>query len=75
MSSLPSLSGRELITALQKVGFVVKRQKGSHIVLRREDPYCQTVVPDHKTLDRGTLHAILRQAEITGSELERLLSA
>lgn len=74
MSSLPSISGRELIAALQKAGFIIKRKKGSHIILRRENPFCQTVVPDHKTLDRGTLHAIVRQAEITSAELERLLS-
>lgn len=74
MSVLPTLSGRELVSILQKAGFIVKRQKGSHIILRRDTPFCQTVVPDHKALDRGTLHAILRQAEITSIDLERLMS-
>ncbi len=59
MSQLPRLSGRELVKVLCKVGFVVKRQQGSHIVLRRENPWAQSVVPDHKELDRGTLRAIL----------------
>ena len=46
--------------AVQRVGFRVIRQVGSHIVLRRDEPFCQVVIPDHKTLDRGTLRSILR---------------
>ncbi|MEM8963838.1 MAG: type II toxin-antitoxin system HicA family toxin [Acidobacteriota bacterium] len=69
MSKLPRLSGRQCVRALEKLGFHVKRQKGSHIVLRRDDPFAQTVVPDHKELDRGTLRAILRQAQISVDEL------
>ena len=73
MSSLPVLSGRMLAAALTKAGFAVKRQRGSHLILRRDNPFCQVVVPDHKTLDRGTLRGILRQADISSTELERLL--
>lgn len=72
MSSLPVLSGRELVAVLEKAGFTVKRQKGSHILLRRNNPFCQAVVPDHKVLDRGTLRALLRQADISIAELEHL---
>jgi predicted RNA binding protein YcfA (HicA-like mRNA interferase family) len=51
----------------------VVRQSSSHIVLRRDDPFAQVVVPDHKELDRGTLRAILRQASMSVDELvERL---
>ena len=74
MSQLPQISGRELVKVLCKVGFVVKRQQGSHIILRRDDPWSQTVVPDHKELDRGTLRAILRQTDITIHELLSLLN-
>lgn len=74
MSSLPVISGRELVEVLEKVGFSVKRRKSLHIIMRRDDPFCQTVVPDHKTIDRGTLRAILRQADISSTELKRLLS-
>ena len=73
MSSLPVISGRELVSVLQKVDYAIKRQTGSHIILRRDDPFSQVVVPDHKTLDRGTLRAILRQADMPKSELEKLL--
>ena len=61
MSTLPRISGRECVAALEKAGFVFKRQQGSHMVLRRDDPFAQVVVPDHKDLDRGTLRAIIRQ--------------
>jgi len=44
-------------------------------MLRRNAPFAQTVVPDHRTLDRGTLRAILRQAGIDVDDLIRLLDA
>ena len=49
------LSGQEVRRILEQVGFIYKRQKGSHMILRREDPYSRVVVPDHKTLRLGTL--------------------
>jgi predicted RNA binding protein YcfA (HicA-like mRNA interferase family) len=67
------LSGRECVRALLKAGFVVRRQEGSHIVLRRAEPFAQLVVPDHKTLDRGTLRAIIRQAGLTVEAFTGLL--
>ena len=72
MSSLPRISGRECIKALLKVGFVQRRQHGSHIILRRTEPFAQLVVPDHKELDRGTLRAIIHQAGLTVEEFVRL---
>ena len=59
--------------ALGKAGFLFKRQEGSHIILRRNDPFAQLVVPDHKELDRGTLRAIIRQAGISVEEFAKLL--
>ncbi|MGE0642344.1 MAG: type II toxin-antitoxin system HicA family toxin [Nitrospira sp.] len=73
MSKLPSLSGRACMKALERAGFVVKRQEGSHVILRRTQPFAQLVVPDHKELDRGTLRAIIRQADLTVEEFLRLL--
>lgn len=73
MSPLPRISGRECIKALQKTGFYVRRQRGSHIILRRDDPFAQLVVPDHKQLDRGTLRAIIRQAGLSVNEFIELL--
>jgi len=73
MSKLPVLSGRECVRALEKADFYFKRQRGSHIILRRDTPFAQVVVPDHKTLDRGTLRAIIRQAGLSVDEFVSLL--
>lgn len=73
MSKLPRISGRECVKALLKVGFYQKHQVGSHIVMRRDNPFAQTVVPDHRELDRGTLRAIIRQAGLTVEEFNKLL--
>jgi len=73
MSNLPRISGRECIKALEKAGFYFKRQEGSHVILRRDDPFAQLVVPDHKELDRGTLRAILRQSGLGVDEFVKLL--
>ncbi|MBZ0302825.1 MAG: type II toxin-antitoxin system HicA family toxin [Anaerolineae bacterium] len=73
MTRLPSISGRECMRALEKVGFVAIRQKGSHVFMRRDDPFAQTVVPDHSEIRRGTLRNILRQAGLTVDEFIALL--
>ncbi|MFQ5433071.1 MAG: type II toxin-antitoxin system HicA family toxin [Nitrospinota bacterium] len=73
MSKLPVISGRECVRALQKTGFTIKRQTGSHIIIRRDSPFSQVVVPNHKVLDRGTLRAILRQAGITVNDFINML--
>ena len=73
MSKLPRISGRECVRALAQAGFYIKRQESSHVVLRRDDPFIQVVVPDHKELDRGTLRAIIRQAGLGVDEFIKLL--
>ena len=73
MSNLPRISGRDCVKAFEKIGFFFKRQESSHIVLRRDEPFCQVVVPDHKELDRGTLRAIIRAAGLGVEEFKKLL--
>ena len=73
MSKLPRISGQKCIKALEKVGFYFKRQEGSHIILRRDEPFAQVGVPDHKELDRGTLRAIIRQVGLSVDEFMKLL--
>ena len=73
MSKLPVISGRRLVRALERVGFVLDRQRGSHMILFRPDPPTTVTVPDHRELDRGTLRAILRQADVSPSQLDGLL--
>ncbi|MHC4064691.1 MAG: type II toxin-antitoxin system HicA family toxin [Planctomycetota bacterium] len=70
MGKLPAgLSGRRVRMALEQVGFVFRRQRGSHMVLRRERPYARVVVPDHKELRPGTLRKILHEAGMTVEDL------
>ncbi len=73
MSKLPRVSGHEVVVALTRVGFRVRRQHGSHIILRRDEPFGQTVVPNHSEIDTGTLRAILRQVGIGLDEFKKLL--
>ena len=73
MSKLPRVSGAETVSVLRKLGFYVRRQHGSHIILRRDVPFCQTVVPNHPELDSGTLRAIIRQIGIGVDDFTRLL--
>ena len=63
---LPQISGSELIKILMREGFIVVRQKGSHIRLEKisQDKTIKLTVPNHKVLKKGTLHHILIEAEI-----------
>ena len=73
MSKLPVVSGAECVRALGKVGFIVHRQRGSHITMVRKTPAAQTTIPNHRELDRGTLRAIIRQVGLTVDEFIALL--
>jgi predicted RNA binding protein YcfA (HicA-like mRNA interferase family) len=73
MSKLPRISGRVCAATLGKAGFQIKRQHGSHVILRRDVPFAQVVVPDHKELDTGTLRSILRQAGLSSDEFIALI--
>lgn len=67
MSRLPVVSGKELIKYLTKKGFIVSRQKGSHVVLKSQNGR-RVTVPLHEELDRGTLLEILAEAGINKEE-------
>ncbi len=74
MSKLPrSMSGKEVVQALEKAGFYTKRRKGSHIVLRRDNPFAQVVVPNHKSVDTGTLASILDGADLSVGDFIKLI--
>ncbi|MBI3010900.1 MAG: type II toxin-antitoxin system HicA family toxin [Candidatus Omnitrophica bacterium] len=76
MSELPQVPGARLVRTLQKAGFVVKRQQGSHVILRHSTDFSRrTVVPVHGStpVKPGTLRAILKGVGLTVEELKRLL--
>lgn len=66
MPSLPHLSGAEVVRILERLGFVVARQRGSHIMLRRGAAGC--VVPNHPEVKLGTLAGLLKQAGVSPEE-------
>jgi len=75
MSEIPSLSYTKIIAALQRAGFVVVRQKGSHIRLqkRTKDSMLKITVPAHKPVKRSTLGRIIKQAMLSLEEFKDLL--
>ncbi len=73
MSRLPVISGTDCVKALEKIGFAVYRQRGSHITMVRQNPPTQTTIPNHKELDKGTLRAIIRQVGLSVNEFVALL--
>ena len=74
MSKLPrQLPYRKVAAALRRAGFRVHRQRGSHIVLVRDEPYAQVIVPAHRRLAPGTLGDILDGADLTVEQLLELL--
>lgn len=74
MPKLPVLTGKTVINALEKIGFQAVRQKGSHVQMEREDGRLVTI-PVHagKTIGKGLLRKILRDAELTREEFIALV--
>jgi len=74
MPKLPVISGRELVRLLEKAGFEVVRQKGSHVRLRHPGPPAHLItVPWHSPLKTGTLHTILSEvARMRSTTVEAL---
>ena len=70
MPKLPRMSGQEVIRALERLGFVQVRQRGSHVILKRQTPMGEAgcVVPLHREVAIGTLAGILKQAQVTPEE-------
>jgi predicted RNA binding protein YcfA (HicA-like mRNA interferase family) len=73
MPKLPIVSGADVVRALERRGFVVARQRGSHIVMRRGSTGC--VVPNHRELKVGTLVGLLKQAGVSPDEFIEALHA
>lgn len=68
-------SAKTIIKTLRKIGFLFVSQKGSHIKLKglRRGRILTVIVPNHKTIAKGTFISILKQAEITFFEFEEYL--
>jgi len=75
MTKVPVVSYEQVITVLRRDGWVVVRQKGSHIRLQKHllDEVLKLVVPAHRPLKRSTLAHILKQARLSTESFLRLL--
>ena len=75
MSKVPSLPYTKIIRALQRDGWTVVRQRGSHIRLQKRagDEVLKLTVPAHRPVKRSTLSHILKQARLDVEEFLELL--
>jgi predicted RNA binding protein YcfA (HicA-like mRNA interferase family) len=72
---LARVTGQQLVRALEKAGYEQQRQRGSHVRLKRSSDGRRVTVPLHarRQIPIGTLRAILRDADITPQEFNKLL--
>lgn len=68
-----TFSGKEVVKALRRTGFVVDHQHGSHIFLHNLEKNISVVVPLHKELKKGTLHAMLKRAGLSIEDFKELV--
>lgn len=75
MTKVPSLNYSEVVRALRRAGWVVVRQRGSHIRLHKVTPTetLKLTIPVHQPIKRSTLSHILKQAQLTVEEFNQLL--
>jgi len=72
MPKLRVITAKELIKFFEEQGFVIDRQKGSHIILirKKENESQRLVIPNHKELDRGTAYSIYKKSKEYLPDLE-----
>jgi predicted RNA binding protein YcfA (HicA-like mRNA interferase family) len=68
-----TFSGKEVVKALRRVGYVVDHQRGSHVFMYNLEKNASLVIPLHKELKKGTLHSILKKAGLTVEDLKELV--
>lgn len=65
MPALPTLSGRELAQVFAKDGWQMVRQRGSHMILKKDGEMATLSVPDHREVAKGTLRSLIRSSGLT----------
>ena len=68
-----TFSGKQLVKALRRIGYIVDHQRGSHIFMHNLKKNISVIVPQHKELKKGTLNSIIKKVGITLNELKELL--
>jgi len=65
-------TSREMVAKLQRGGFVIRRQSGSHAILRSAEGRRTTIAMHPGDVPEGTFRAILKQAGLTHEEFKKL---
>jgi len=68
-----TFSGKQIVKALRRIGFIVDHQKGSHIFMHNLEKNSSVIVPNHKEIRKGTLNNIIKKAGVSIDELKRLM--
>ena len=74
MGFIHQVLGKEVVKALEKLGYVFDVQHGSHMILRHSaPPYRRVTVPNHKPVAKGTLRQIIKDVGLSIEEFKNLL--
>jgi predicted RNA binding protein YcfA (HicA-like mRNA interferase family) len=65
MGTLPALSGQQVVRIFESFGWRVARQKGSHVIMVKEEHIATLSIPNHKQVAKGTLRSLIRSANLT----------
>jgi len=68
-----TFSGKQVVKALRRIGYVVDHQRGSHIFMHNLEKNISVTVPNHKELKKGTLNSVIKKVKITLNELKNLV--
>lgn len=68
-----TFSGREVVKALRRIGYIVDHQRGSHIFMHNMEKNVSAIVPQHNEIKKGTLNNILNKVGLTVEELKKLI--
>jgi predicted RNA binding protein YcfA (HicA-like mRNA interferase family) len=72
MPKLPVVSGAEAVRVFERAGWHVDRQKGSHVVMLKDQEIASLSIPQHRELASGTLRSLIRAAGMTVEEFANL---
>jgi predicted RNA binding protein YcfA (HicA-like mRNA interferase family) len=73
VAALPSVSGEQVVRALQKAGWGKDRQHGSHVVLIKPGNPASLSIPQHRELAPGTLRSLIRASGMSVAQFVELL--
>lgn len=68
-----TFSGKRVIKALRRVGYIIDHQRGDHVFMHNLEKNLSVIVPLHKEIKKGTLDNIIKKVGITIDELKELI--